>query len=189
MTSPSAPRSAEPNLSRSVAGRVEELRRLFDASFALAPATSNKTSVDLLAIRAGDTPYAIRLREISGIFLDTTIEPVPSQHPQLLGMAAFRGAFLPVFDLRTILGQKLDEPPRWTLLVGAPTRLALAFDHFDGHLRIPDDAVASPQGPPAAAEHTREIVETGTGVLPVLHMPSVLATIERPTTTRTTKEH
>lgn len=170
--------------------RADELRELFDSSFAVAPETSlTAVLVDLLAIRVGEARYAIRLSEISGIFAGTTTERVPSHHPQLMGMATFRGVFLPVFDLGMILGHKVGEPARWTLLVGTPARLGLAFVQFDGHLRVAEDAIASPHGPQAASAHMSEIVETGTGIVPVIHLPSVLATIEQQTTAGATKEH
>ncbi len=170
------------------AGRAAELRRQFDSSFAVARDTSTAAVVDLLAVRVGESRCAIRLSDVSGVFPDTTIEPVPSHCPLLLGIAAFRGSFLPVFDLRAILGQRFGGPVGWTFLVSGPTRLGLAFDGFDGHLRVPDGAIASAQPSRAAPDHTRDIVATSAGVMPVLHLPSVLTTIERQTTARSTKE-
>jgi chemotaxis signal transduction protein len=171
--------------SEQLATRADELRRVFDSSFAVAPDTSPAKPVDLLAIRVGGARYAVRLRDASGIFFDAMVEPIPSHRPQLLGMAAFRGTFLPVFDLRKVLGEKVSERPRWTLLVGAPATLGLAFDHFDGHLRVSDTAIASARAPDAPAEHTSEIVATGTGILPVVHLPSVLDALGRSTTSAT----
>lgn len=128
--------------------RVEELRRAFDRAFADPPATAVTRFEELLAIGLGDAPFALRLREVAGLFADKPITRVPSPIPELLGIAGFRGVAVPVYDLRALLGLGSAERPRWTLLVTAkgatapgPT-VALAFERFDGLLRVaPGEAV------------------------------------------------
>jgi chemotaxis signal transduction protein len=130
-----------------VTGRAEELRRAFDRSFAEPPAAAAAPHVDLLAIRAGETPLALRVAEVTGLVADKAITPVPSAFPELVGVAGFRGAIVPVWRLAPLLGLRADGPPRWMVLVASGSdTFALAFEHLDGHLRV------------AAAHASREVL-------------------------------
>lgn len=124
------------------------LRRAFDAGFAEAPAPRRRGDEGYLAIRVGDRPYAVRVRDIAGLFADRPIVPVPSDAPALLGVAAFRGVMAPVYDLRVALSRPAGGVPAWLVLVHAPEPVALAFDLFEEHFTPDDDAFV---GAPAAA--------------------------------------
>ena len=117
---------------------AEELRRAFDRSFAEPPAPPAPPLEELLAIGLGDAPFALRLRDIAGLHADRAITAVPSPLPELLGIARFRSALVPVYDLRALLDQgRAEKNPRWTALVAAgPHLVGLAFERFDGHLRV-----------------------------------------------------
>ena len=144
-----------------LAERAAELRRNFDRSFAEPPRLRRAASIDLLALRLGAEGYALR--------------------PDFLGIAGFRGALMPVYDLRVLLGHAAGEAPRW-LVVAAIGQIALAFDALDGTLRLPLDAVA-PQGPGEPARlHVRELVRSatpGAPLRPLIDLDSIVAALKQ----------
>ena len=119
-----------------VVERAAELRRDFDRGFAEPIRLDPIATEDLLAIRIGGQPHAIRLAEIAGLFAGKKITRVPGGHPALSGIAAFRGALLPVYDLALVLGHAGAQAPRWMVIVAA-LPVALAFDGFEGQFRVP----------------------------------------------------
>jgi len=60
-------------------GAVDELRRAFDASFARAPTTGETPHDDLLAIRIGSHPYAVRLADVSEVLVDREVTRLPGR--------------------------------------------------------------------------------------------------------------
>ena len=89
--------------------RVAALRAGFDRGFAEPARPDLIVREGLLAIRVGQQAWAIRLSEIAGLFVDKRITPVPGGHAALLGIAGFRGAILPVYDLAIVLGHPRDS--------------------------------------------------------------------------------
>jgi purine-binding chemotaxis protein CheW len=157
---------------------VAELRRTFDQTFAEAPQTDAALHDDLLAIRIGNDPYAVPLREIAGLFADRRVTWLPGSVAELCGLVGLRGAILPVYDLGALFGYPRGAAPRW-LLVLAHTAVALAFERFDGHLRVPRGAIFTvPERSVAAGSlHVHDVVRTETFMRPVIHVPSVLEAI------------
>jgi purine-binding chemotaxis protein CheW len=159
-----------------IAEHASELRRAFDRSFAEAPKNTRAASVDLLLLHIAGDAYAVRLSEVASILADKRVKPLPSPVPELLGVASFRGALVPVYDLRGLLGYAPAETSRWILLARADARtvIGLAFDRFDGHLRTTHDVVAADG---RGGEHVREVVRVGDVATPVLHIQSVVDAI------------
>jgi chemotaxis signal transduction protein len=145
--------------------KAAELRRVFDRSFAEVAHSETDQSENLLAISVGRAPYALKLTEIAGLFSDKKVIWVPGPVRELLGIAAFRGTMLPVYDLRALLGHPLDRTPRW-LAVTAAMPVALAFDQFDGHAHVNREAIV------------REVVHAPHFVRPIVHLPSLLEALE-----------
>ena len=158
----------------STASRAEELRRLFDASFAEAPPTTAAYE-NVLNISCGPMACAIRVSDISGIFADVKITRVPSALPELLGIAALRGSLVPVYDLRTLLGHSADTRPRWVAVMAA-TRLGLAFDAVEGQKRVPCDAIVS-QHRDDMLPHVREIAQIDGAARPIVPIRSLMEDI------------
>ncbi len=154
-----------PEQSKPAAGLAEELRRSFDASFAEGYRAEAVPPENFIAIRVADHPYAIALADMAGLFAGKAITPVPGDSPGLLGVASFRGAIVPVFDLRTLLGYSGGQVPRWLVLVLAQPPVSLAFDEFEGHLRAARTQVITVDGTPR----------------PVLDLPSILDEIGKRT--------
>jgi purine-binding chemotaxis protein CheW len=157
---------------------VAELRRAFDRSFAEAPAVEPGAHDDLLDLRIGSDSYAVCLADAGGLFADTRVTPLPGSVTEMCGVVGLRGAILPVYDLRALLGYAKGRVPRW-LLVIAHTPVALAFDGFEGHLRVPRAAIASVPDRTVSgrSRHIHHIVRTDTCARPIIHMASVLEAI------------
>jgi chemotaxis signal transduction protein len=156
--------------------RAADLARAFDSSFAN-PARSVRDEVDdFLMIRTGGDAYAVRVRDIAGLIADRKIVPLPTAEPAFLGIAGLRGGVVPVYSLAVLLGRALTaETPRWLLLVGTGAPLGLAFDQFDGHVRVPHADVSS--GSEAA---TQESVRIGDAWRGIIRIEALAETIRAP---------
>jgi purine-binding chemotaxis protein CheW len=158
-------------------GRAEELRLAFDRAFAEPVRPDTTFKEDLLAVRIEAQGYAIRLSEISGLYADKKVTPVPGGHPALRGIAGFRGAIVPVYDLQILLGHASTSTPRW-LVIAATAPIALAFETFDGQLRVARDAILPQPARPEIRGYAREFVRTENFAGPIMHLPSLLDAIK-----------
>ncbi len=149
-----------------------DLRREFDLAFAALPRTETLEFENLVAIRVGSAPYAVRLSAITDLLTNKRITALPNAPPELLGIAGFRGEIFPVYDLRALLGQPVNGNPRWMILAGR--MLAFVFDGVDGCIRVPQNTIL-PAGE-AAARHIREVVHTDT-IRPIVSFSSIQESI------------
>ena len=120
-----------------VTDRLAGLRADFDRSFTEPARQYDVEYAELLAIRAGGRPYALRLAQASGVHSDRPVTPLPGPQAALLGVAGFSGAIVPVYDLAALLGHPIAQRPRWLVLTAGSPPLALAFHELDHHLRVP----------------------------------------------------
>ena len=141
------------------------LRRLFDDTFTVPAEMRADCSEDLLAIRVGSNPYALRLSEIAGLHADLKIVPVPTPAAQLLGIVGIRGTMAPIYDLAALLGYPPITGPRWIAFARAQQSVGFAFETFESHLRV---AQTSSDGSVRAAGLIR----------PIIHMASVVAMLK-----------
>jgi chemotaxis signal transduction protein len=161
-----------------------QLRQEFDQAFARPVQAGAAPMEDHLAIRLRGDAHALRLDEVATLAPLGTLTRFPSPRPELLGVTGFRGAIVPVYDLRALLGYGAPDAPRW-VVVAAAQPVALAFDVFEGHLRLPREARAleapgQGRGPGAAAaprRHVHEVLHAQGGVRPLVSIASVLDTI------------
>ena len=159
------------------AGRATELRLAFDRGFAQPIELGATAKTDLLAIRVGAEACVIRLSEIAGLFVDKKITRIPGSAPALLGVAGFRGAIMPVFNLQSLLARSTAATPRW-LVIAAGAPVALAFDAFEGQMRLSPDAIL-PRPPDAPTlSYARDFVRTPARICPVIHLPWILDAIK-----------
>ena len=122
------------------------LREEFDRAFAMPPAPPEAGAPQLLAIRAGGQPYALRLSAIRGLYVDRRVQALPSRLPELIGLTGVRGQAVPVFDLALLLGLAPQRAPRWLALAAGRHSAAFAFDQFDAHHAArPEDFLPAPQ--------------------------------------------
>jgi chemotaxis signal transduction protein len=164
-----------------IAGSAAALRRLFDEDFAVAAAAKSARLEDLLAIRLGSDPYALRLSEIAGLHVGVKIVAVPSPHAQLLGIVGLRGTMVPIYDLAALLRYPPAARPRWFILARMSQPVGFAFETFESHLRVPE--ASSANGPVeganagAAGQHTRGTVRAAGALRPIIRMASVVELI------------
>ena len=161
------------------ATRAEDLARAFDDDFARPIAVRGAGSEDLLAIRVAGDPYAVVRGELAGLFADRPVTALPGAAPGLLGISGFRGALVPVYDLRAVLGAgggaaAGSAAVRW-MVTAAAGPVALAFERFEAFVRVPRDAIAAHAG--AAADHAPRAVHTAGELRPILDIPSIVAAI------------
>ena len=165
------------------------LREEFDRSFAALPAEP-VPSEELLAIRVGSSSYAVRLRDVSELVAGHPVSRLASTTPSLLGLASLRGGVVPVFSLASLLGAAAGLPlpattPRWLLLCSGQEPFALAFDGFDGYLRLPAAALRGEE-PGTARRLTSGLARApGTGSFgsgfidrPLIDLPSIAAALK-----------
>ncbi|MGD0523593.1 MAG: chemotaxis protein CheW [Polyangiaceae bacterium] len=156
--------------------RAEAMRREFDEGFARA-ATRDETPVeDLLAIRVAGDPYALRLAECAGLFSARKVTPLPTTIPELLGLAGFRAALVPVYDLRALLGYPRGEGPRWMVSTAGSAVVALGFDAFEAHLKVDPASLVAADAP--SSRHAPRLARLAGGACPLLSVPSLLDAIE-----------
>ena len=153
--------------------RVSALRTAFDRSFGEPPRLDLTPMEDLLSVRVGDDVFAIRLSEVTGLHADKKITRVPGGDPALLGIAGFRGAIHPVYGLAILLGRQVEVEPRW-LVIAAAAPVALAFDGFDGHVRVESETIRPCDASAKDQPYARDFVPVQQLVRPILHLPSIL---------------
>jgi chemotaxis signal transduction protein len=128
-----------------LAQRLSSLRSEFDHVFGEPPAEPPGPREDLLAIVLQRDSYAIRLREVRGLYVDPRIVSVPTASADGAGLAAIRGELVAIYDLALLLGYEACEAPRYVLLAKTPG-LGFAVGDLRGHLRVPISTIrARPQ--------------------------------------------
>jgi chemotaxis signal transduction protein len=164
-------------IAQGIGEQAAALRLAFDRSFAEPLPPGTDLSEDLLAIRVGGEPYAMRLGEIAGLFADKKVTPVPGGDASLIGIAGFRGAVVPVYGLEALLGHASGQRPRW-LVIAAAAPVALAFEAFEAQLSVPPHAILPAQSGGEARSCIRDFVRAPHFSGPVIHLPSVLDAIK-----------
>ena len=159
-----------------LAGRAGELRSAFDRAFAEEVHREVVQTEDLLALRVGAESYALRLSEIAGLYVDRAVTHLPGGAPALLGLASFRGAIAPVYDLHLLLDRPMAETPRWLVLARA-SFVAFAFEAFEGHLRVPRGAIVAQGAGQQSQPFIGEFASIDGLARPIVRLASVLDAI------------
>jgi chemotaxis signal transduction protein len=152
-----------------------ELGRAFDRTFAQAPSLDAGESTGFLRVRVGGDAYAFALDAIVGLFVDKTVVALPSAALEMLGIAGIRGAIVPVYSLRSLLGYTVErECPRWLVLARSPKPVGLAFEEFVGYVQArPSDLAPAPR----TDSHVLGTVRAELAACAVLSIPSILETL------------
>jgi purine-binding chemotaxis protein CheW len=149
------------------------LRRDFDNGFA-APARSDlEAGEDFLAVRMGDRRVAIRLSEVAALVVDKPVTRVPGAHPAMRGLAGFRGAIVPVYDLQRLLGHSADAASRWIVLAAAAPA-AFSFEDYEGQRRIFADAFAAPAPEADSVPAASPFIRDDSVLRPVISLSSLI---------------
>jgi chemotaxis signal transduction protein len=149
--------------------KAAALRKAFDRERAIAfSAATEQPTESLLAIRVSRDAYAIRVNEISGVATGRKIVAIPSPISEFLGLAAVRGALVPVYSLAALLGYATEEEQlRWLALCGRDEPLGLAFNEFEGYLRVPAEQLHASEAKDA----------TRTSVTHVARLPGIVRAV------------
>lgn len=151
------------------------LRDEFDRAFAQPPRAPEAGVQQLLAIRAGGQPYALRLAAIRGLHVDRRVLSLPSRLPELLGLTGVRGQAVPVFDLAALLGLPPQRAPRWLALAAGRHSAAFAFEQFDAYHAVrPGDFLDAP-----AHAFVEASVRLAGAPAPLLSLQSLIDDLER----------
>jgi purine-binding chemotaxis protein CheW len=153
--------------------QADHMRRAFDAAFARAPEQKDDHTVDLLGITLFGAAYALKLGDVSGLYAGKKIARMPASKPGLLGIAGFRGVILPVYDLATLIGLPASVAPKW-LAIAKPGDIAIAFDSFDGHLRVPEEAVAVNEYKDGVRQYVSHLTQSQDGLCGVIDLDNAL---------------
>jgi chemotaxis signal transduction protein len=154
---------------------VAEMRAAFDRSFGAMQRPATAAAEDVLGVRVGGVPYALRLADVAGVFAGRPITPLPGEMPGLLGLAGFRGAVLPVYDLGVLLGHGGAIAPRW-MFIATGRSVALAVERFEGYLRLERSAIARAEGD-VSGPHVRDVARSAGTVRGIVSVSSVLEAI------------
>ncbi len=161
----------------SVAQRIERLRDEFDRSFAEPLRRHDVEHIELLAIRAGDRPYALSLSQTEGLHPDRPVTALPGPQPALLGLAGFAGTAVPVYDLAALLGHPIASRPRWLVSAAGLPPLALAFHDLDGHVRVPVTAIVAEQAADSQRNILRGMVSLPGDTRPIIDVDAARAAV------------
>lgn len=157
------------------------LRRRFDEAFAAPASSMTEPLEDLLAIRIGSNPYALRLSEIAGLYVGVKIVPVPSPVAQLLGIVGIRGMMVPIYDLAALLRCPPEANSRWFILARAPQPVGFAFETFESHLQVSQASLAGGNGEDpgtgGTVQNMRGTVCAAGALRPIIHLASMLEMI------------
>jgi purine-binding chemotaxis protein CheW len=161
-----------------VRARLEELHRSFDLGYSQPQREREAEPEDLLAIEVAGHPYALRIRELLGLYVERRITALPASPPELLGLAAVRGELVAVYDLASLLGYARGEDSRF-LVLGRSQSVAFAFGSLKGHIRVAKTEIAT-------SEHAREawlteVVREPAQTRPIIELSGISTAIERRT--------
>jgi purine-binding chemotaxis protein CheW len=161
-----------------IGNRAQELRDAFDRTFSEPLRMHQDSEEEMFGITLAGAKYAVRLTDASGVFANKKIVRVPSGAADLLGVAGFRGAIMPVFDLASIMGYPRSADAAW-LLTAAGASIGLAFSAFDGHLRIPRASVMAVDGKAGYGRFVKNLVQDKDGTRAVIDIPVIIETLTK----------
>ena len=111
--------------------RVRALRRDFDGAFARPLPEEPPAAEEVLGLRVGGAPFAVRLADLAALRPHRAPTPLPGGPPGLIGLDAEGATLLAVYDLAALLGRPTGEL-RWQIVPRADGEIALAFAALDG---------------------------------------------------------
>jgi chemotaxis signal transduction protein len=159
--------------------RILRLRSDFDRSFAQPLGNHDTGHVELLAIKAGGQPYALRLAQTAGLHPDRPVTPLPGPLPALLGLAGFAGTVIPVYDLGALLGHPVTDRPRWLVLATGSPPLGFAFPEVDGHVRVAADTIIGETAGSGRRGVLRGMARLDGARLPIIDVPAARAAVHK----------
>jgi chemotaxis signal transduction protein len=166
-------------------GKVAEMRRQFDESFARPRPHHLPAGESMLAIVVRGEPFAVRLAETAGLAaLEGKILPVPSEAKELLGLIGHRGTVVPVFSLAALLGYSSGTAaPHWLLFCRGPAPLGLAFEQLERQFSANPAEVCTVEGSRTQA-YIQQTVQDGARLRIIIRLDALAEHIQRRPTGR-----
>ena len=161
-----------------VRARLAELHSAFDLGYCEPQREREAEPEDLLAIDVAGYPYALRIRELLGLYVERRITALPGAAPELLGLAAVRGELVAVYDLASLLGYARGEDARF-LVLGRGQAVAFAFGRLKGHIRVAKTEIATSER--AREAWLTEVVREPDQTRPIIELAGISAAIEQRT--------
>jgi chemotaxis signal transduction protein len=149
------------------------MREAFDRTFAAAASPEGSGHSDVLCVGIGGEPCSIRIGDIASLHAGLRIIALPSRASELLGVAAIRANVIPIYDLAAALALPGAGAARW-IVVHRAGLAGFAFEHFEGHVRIPEGSMSVP----ARRGHVVGQLALGAQRRLVIDLGSVLTAIE-----------
>ncbi len=157
--------------------RAAALRRNFDLGFAEPPRGELPSVEDLLIIRIAEDEYCLRLSQIAGLLVDRRLAPLTSPVPALMGVIGVRGAIVPVYSLRILLAYPPADAPRWLVMLRGAEPLGLAFDSYEGHVRVESSRISEPEAGALSRPCLRAAVVLTGRTIPLIDLQSAVEKI------------
>lgn len=156
---------------------VEEMRRSFDASFAVEPSTDTQKREEFLLFRVQKHELAVRTIDLGGVLKTPRLTPLPDAKPSLLGLGSIRGALVAAYSIASFLDP--STPPKhgdWMFLSAQDRSVGLIFDALQGYRVLSSDHLLLDRN---GSNDTSEIVVIDGHPRPLLNLPKLLGDIGR----------
>jgi chemotaxis signal transduction protein len=140
-----------------VLDQAATLRAAFDESFSRPLARGAGDRIGFVALRIGDSRFALRGSEVAALIAHPRIVPVPGSSSELLGLAGARGAVVAVYELAAML--RCDTPPAAPAFLALAVRepsVAFAWSEFEGYLEMDPNRLHPVDGTGFHGESVRE---------------------------------
>lgn len=135
-----------------------QMKREFDEQFSAPRLLAPETTEEFLIIRVGRARFALRVRELGGMFRCPQFTPFPSSHRAVVGLAGVQGSVIVVYDTGTLLGAAPAQTDGgWILLRRTDRSSALLFDAPEGYRVVPESAIVSSTEGPAEQPTPRQV--------------------------------
>lgn len=116
---------------------LEAMRQDFDASFGRPRPSKSSEAEEFLVLRIGSSRFALRVREMGGLFRSPAVTPFPTSSRTAVGLVALKGGVVVVHDAAVLLGVRpSSRDGGWLVLLRADRSCALLFDAPEGYQRV-----------------------------------------------------
>ncbi len=161
----------------SLSHTLAQMRQSFDQSFAEKPQPETTPGEPYILIGVSKARLAIKTSEVLSIESHKPVLSLPGHSNFFIGLTGIKGKLIPLYNLKSILGhesERKDELCHWLAVVGGTSPLALAFQNFEGSVRIPESDVFMPS---EKQRNTREAFRLASQVISVLDIQSLISEI------------
>ena len=160
-----------------------KMKNDFDTMFTIPVKNESLEFVNLLTIKFGENYFALKTSEISGLFRNKKVVPLPSENQEFLGISGIQGQSVPVYSLASLVGfnETTQEQVRWLVVSGQKNKVGWAFDNLKGYMQLPSTELFVPHQTDKLREHVSGAVRIDSKIGYVLSISSMLKSIKQKT--------